>query len=358
MLLCGKISEAEAVYQTGSASNHTLYLTRGNSMTVDQSNLFSAVSEHRKTPKACESCGKIIPSHKHKYCDAKCKYDRVRVERTHTHCSHCGNEIGKERSVNARYCSDKCREAERRISERESGNIPTKLNHEKSKACRAQAIEKHNSLAKSGAVKTCIQCGIEKNLGDFYVYSSSCKICRISHVKKTQQGFSDEMRSKYLEKKKSWKKKNSDKVKLQAINYRVKVGDTKYQQHVKDWRKWLNAERAKLLCDAHVKCFSAWKKTPASRGWFARKLKAEGRPWANPHFSGALRYKIKYRTSLEFRLSEINRNTWRKEILAERDDGTINFWELMRERKTCPYCLTPITKDNAVADHMIPIKLG
>jgi heterodisulfide reductase subunit A-like polyferredoxin len=68
-----------------------------------QSSLFSAVSEHRTVPKLCASCGKIIPSHKHKYCNDKCKYDRIRAERTHTHCSHCGNEIGPERSVNARF---------------------------------------------------------------------------------------------------------------------------------------------------------------------------------------------------------------------------------------------------------------
>jgi len=122
--------------------------------------------------------------------------------------------------------------------------------------------------------------------------------------------------------------------------------------HVLLWRRLQHRYLGKH--DAHVKLFDS----VATASMQARRYKARGEPWKNPKISDALRYKLKYRLDQGFRLSEINRNTWRKEILSARDDGTVNFWVLLKERKTCPYCGTKITKESAVADHMDPLKLG
>lgn len=128
----------------------------------------------------------------------------------------------------------------------------------------------------------------------------------------------------------------------------------KHDAHVKCYRRWIYKIK---ICNSHVVAFNRFKKT-ANNGWHARYWKMVGKPWKNTRLSDSIKYVIQYRLDLEFRLKEINRQTWRKEILKERDDGTINFWVLLRERKTCPYCGCVITKESAVADHMDPIKLG
>ena len=102
----------------------------------------------------------------------------------------------------------------------------------------------------------------------------------------------------------------------------------------------------------------AWKRLPESRDWCAVHFELIGKPWLNPHLSRADQYTMRYSMDLEFRLGEINRQTWRKQTLEARDDGTIDFRALLAERKTCPYCGTAITKENAVADHLDPVKLG
>lgn len=66
----------------------------------------------------------------------------------------------------------------------------------------------------------------------------------------------------------------------------------------------------------------------------------------------------KLHTDEGYRLRRNNLSGRRKAIIKERNDGTVNFLVLLNERKTCPYCLTPITKENAVVDHLDPIKLG
>jgi 5-methylcytosine-specific restriction endonuclease McrA len=325
-------------------SNRALYLRRGNSMADQKSILFSPVSAHRKEPKACESCGSILPSHKHKYCDSKCKYDRMRAERTHTHCSYCGGLIGSDRSVHARYCSNLCKSRARNEKEKASGKT-YKRNAESERAYNLARKIDHEIKCNSGATKVCSVCKKEKPVSEYYHGHKSCKPCVIEKVKERNR-----------------KLKTDDPAMHLMLRARKKAKEGRpyrYSQHVLDWKMLgLDYRKSKVKHDEHVKTFGEWKKTLQSRGWFARKLKSEGRPWANPHISSAARYKIRYRLDVGFRLGEINRNTWRKKTLKAREDGTVNFWKLMRERKTCPYCLTLITKENAVADHMQPIKLG
>lgn len=129
-----------------------------------------------------------------------------------------------------------------------------------------------------------------------------------------------------------------------------------HNAHVKAWRR---LHRSPAISQKHCAHVSAWKNhIKANPGASARYFKSIGQPWRNRHLSERCQYAARYRLDVEFRLGEINRNTWRKKELAARNDGTINFWELMRERKTCPYCGTKITKENAVADHMDPVKHG
>ncbi|NCA91597.1 MAG: HNH endonuclease, partial [Gammaproteobacteria bacterium] len=318
-------------------------------MANSQSIAFSATSQHRKTPKYCPTCGEAIPSHKHMYCGPQCKPSTyVKKTEPRTHCAQCGGDMPDGRSAQAVYCSDKCKRQARAPKVTNDSKLKWRLN----------AKRRHLELVKQGATKACNECGEEKAISEFYASASICKKCTISKVSKTRQEISEDQRERYLENKKAWKKANPEANAAHARTSRLKNGDLKYQQHVRDWRRF---KRGPLKHDAHVK---AWRlyvseaKTRESAGWWARKLKAEGRPWKNPHFSDAMQYKIQYRMDLEFRLKEINRQTWRKKILKAREDGTVNFWVLLRERKTCPYCGTKITKENAVGDHMIPIKLG
>jgi 5-methylcytosine-specific restriction endonuclease McrA len=154
---------------------------------------------------------------------------------------------------------------------------------------------------------------------------------------------------------KAWKAANPEKVKRYRVNEKRRiVGHAwNHNAHVKCWRRLIGSNINKKH-EAHVKAFDA----VATASMQARRYKARGEPWKNPRLSDALKYKIKYRMSLEFRLKEINRQTHRKETLLKRNDRTANFWVLLRERKTCPYCGNPITEENAVADHMDPLKLG
>jgi 5-methylcytosine-specific restriction endonuclease McrA len=49
---------------------------------------------------------------------------------------------------------------------------------------------------------------------------------------------------------------------------------------------------------------------------------------------------------------------FRKNWTGIDEQRLINYWALLKERKTCPYCGEKITTENAVADHMDPMKLG
>lgn len=222
-------------------------------------------------------------------------------------CPICGTLFHKK---NGRiYCSDECKEKSRR-------NSPKRISYQK----RYMEENKEELLRKSR------------------------ESMRIAMTKPC-----------YKEGRKIYAQSPSGMEAIKRANLNLTLKRRKHNAHVNDWINWLRDLTKKR--DQHVCDFKKFMKT-ASNGWVARFYKSIGRPWDNPRLSESVRYKIHYRLDLEFRLSEINRQTWRREILAHRDDGTQNFWLLLKERKTCPYCLTPIIKDNAVADHMDPLKLG
>ena len=132
----------------------------------------------------------------------------------------------------------------------------------------------------------------------------------------------------------------------------LKRNPPKYDAHVKARNAWM-----KIRHDQHVVAFRDHKRI-ASNGWHARYWRRVGRPWANPRLSAAVAYRIRYKCDLGFRLREATRSGWRRATLSAQNDGTVNFWQLLRERKTCPYCGTKITQDNACGDHMDPVRLG
>ena len=229
-------------------------------------------------------------------------------------CHVCNAEF-KQIRKNHKYCSDACKNKARKLTEEYK---------EKSKAWQAAWYKKNIDKARSDAV------------------------ARYSKIKLDNKSYRRE-----IELKKQWRQQNQEAVAKHRAKQRLRR--LKFDAHVKAWLTYQRKLQEKYC--AHVAAFVAFKRT-ASDGWHARHWKAVGKPWNNPRLSDALQYKIQYRLDLEFRLSEINRLGWRKETLAARDDGTANFWEMLRERKTCPYCGTRITKENAVADHMDPLKLG
>jgi 5-methylcytosine-specific restriction endonuclease McrA len=166
----------------------------------------------------------------------------------------------------------------------------------------------------------------------------------------------------YLEKAKRWNASERGSHYYQSDRYAM----VKKQIHVKrqsrrnPWADahvrlfYLHRRRQDLKHCAHVALFEEVATAPMQ----ARRYKARMEPWKNPCFDDATKYRIRYRLDLAFRLKEINRQTRRRDVLLARDDGTQNFWLLLRERKTCPYCGARITRDNAVADHMDPVSRG
>lgn len=277
----------------------------------------------------CPICGnhvhQVTRGRARKFCSRKCSQlagSRAQAERLRiaaddakqmVPCPVCGTEFKKK--YNKIYCSDYCKDKARRSSEGykeksiEYGKKWYKNNAEKA---RAEAIERYNKRKKN-----------------------------------------PEEYKKIIEAKKEWRINNPDAVAKHRAKERIRR--SKHDAHVKAWIANLRNQQTKH--DSHVSVFKAYLRS-ASAGMLARFYKSIGQPWRNPRLSDALQYKIRYRLDLAFRLSEVNRLGWRKETLAARDDGTANFWALLRERKTCPYCGKRITKENAVADHMDPLKRG
>lgn len=268
----------------------------------------------------CIGCGADLTGRhgKTRFCTSSCRGRFIYKERTnHTRegktCLCCGADISTK-DGHAKYCSDKCKTVWRaKITDRT----------EYAKAYR------------------------DANLNDVRRKTRE----RMATLRSTAEG-----REKSCKATKEWKDRNREKVRRSDELYRRRKGAMKkwglHNAHVRDYKKLLNQPH-----DAHVRDFYVWKRN-ATRGELARLAKAMGKPWKNSKLSDAIQYKIKYRMNLEFRLGEINRQTWRKETLQDRDDGTINFFALLRERKTCPYCGIKITKANAVADHMDPLSKG
>lgn len=63
-------------------------------------------------------------------------------------------------------------------------------------------------------------------------------------------------------------------------------------------------------------------------------------------------------TDPEFKTRHLRSSGRRREIVIARDDNTASWYALFSERKTCPYCGISITRENAVVDHMDPLRLG
>lgn len=310
-------------------------------MTDGDSKPFSATSDHRKEAKCCDQCGSVLPSCKKRFCGQECKDRFVRQKYRMSRdipadrsCAKCGNPIDVGAQKGTMYCSKKCRDS----------SYDQKAKRERAKLA-------HKARIESGGTKTCATCGESKLLPEFYASQSSCKSCFKSKVIEDYRKLDPQVR---YQRGKNDRERNPERRRLQHIKDKAKSGRLKYSSHVLAWKRFVRSQRH----DAHVKHMKAWKRLPESREWCAMHFELIGKPWLNPHLTGSERYAVRYKIDIEFRLGEINRQTWRKETLKARDDGTINFWQLMRERKTCPYCGTAITKENAVADHMDSVKLG
>lgn len=284
----------------------------------------------------CPICGKKVsqdnPGRQRKFCSRKCcllSSSRAQAERKRlsedavrpmVSCPICGTEFKK--IYNKKYCSDLCKKksatAEDRIKQRAAYR---EKNKERIKEYREKNIERIRAQKREY---------MREKLKNDYDLKEKQRLYNITY------------------------KKNNP-IKVMEWNAKLKAKRRRHNAHVQAWKAY--NLRLTEKHDQHVKCFIKFKKT-ASTGWLARYYKSIGKPWNNPQFTDAIKYKIRYRLDHAFRLSEINRTGWRKNTLASRDDGTANFWTLLRERKSCPYCGTSITMENAVADHMDPIKLG
>lgn len=274
----------------------------------------------------CPICGnhvhKASRGFERKFCSRKCSQlsasraqaERLRVAadeaRPMVPCPICGT-IFKQK-YRRMYCSDKCKEKARRESPQRKAYVAQ---------YRERTIEHDRARAREY---------MRNRLENDHEFKTRQR----SYIAR----YREENKSSYL-----------------ATQRKHNAKRRKHNAHVYAWKAYMRKLNQKH--NRHVKDFKAFKKT-ASAGWLARHYKSIGQPWNNPMLSDAIRYRIRYRLDLDFRLGEINRQGWRKETLVERDDGTANFWALLSERKTCPYCGIAITKDNAVADHMDPIKLS
>jgi hypothetical protein len=307
-----KMSERAKVYQTNARSNHNPCLRGTTAMATAQ---LTTVDLSRST-KICRRCGE------RKSVDSFSRYQRACmecqdaavsavVEAEPRSCAHCGGSMeGKQ--IYAKYCSRSCKD----------------LARIRAPELKEKKLERHKKY-------------YDENK---YKLREEAK-ARMRKRRATEEGKKkhNEYNVKYCRKYRAKKAKHDAHVK--AYKQHLKRLKGKHDWHVKGKHDW------------HVKAFSNFKKT-ASDGWHARYWKSIRMPWKNRRLSDAVRYKIRYRLDDAFRLKEINRQTWRRDVLISRDDGTINFWALLKERNTCPYCGCQITKENAVADHMDPLCLG
>lgn len=252
----------------------------------------------------------------------------------------------------------------------------------------AMAVKQHTASAPVGATKACSTCGENKPLVDFYRDSTKpdgrdhrCKICK--------KGYSADWRNLNLEKCRQQSRENMRKLRQTEEGMRIsrqramdwrqrnrerylelrreesarrrarkKAKQGIFDAHVQAWkRRQLELKKRSVKYSAHVTAFNVFKKT-ASDGWHARHWKKIGQPWRNPRLTPAQKFRIQYALDAGYRLYHINKAGWRRDALLERNDGTINFRALLKERKTCPYCGCKITRENAVADHMDPLKHG
>ena len=280
--------------------------------------------------RTCPICGKtFIDSSRGRqriFCSKKCSVissSRAQNERIKQQvfesrpiipCPVCGTEF-KKFPNSKKYCSDVCK----------------------------------NKNAKSGEKGKIA----EKAYNETYYEKNKEKIRERAKLYMRERLRDEEFKKSKNESNKRWAENNPDKVAKRRSNQNLRR--LRHSAHVQAWRVWLRSLKVKH--DQHVRDFRRYLNT-GTDGQVARYYKSIGLPWKNPRFSEAMQYKIRYRLDQGFRMAEINRNGWRKEVLRKRDDGTANFWALLHERKTCPYCGMLITKENAVADHMDPIKLG
>lgn len=228
-------------------------------------------------------------------------------------CAHCGAALPEKRNSNRRFCNSRCADKARNRAPGQKERVAAYRNQNRERIRKQSREYMRKKLALDPAYK-----------------------------------------QRQREAQKRWKLANPDKVtKHRANESRRKYA--KHESHVRLWKR-LRLDRVHH-CDQHVRDWKRWRQS-LTPGQAARYWKRVGMAWRNPYLSNAKQYAVRYRLDEAYRLGEINRQSWRKETLKERDDGTINFWQLLRERKTCPYCGTDITKDNAVADHMDPLKLG
>lgn len=241
-------------------------------------------------------------------------------------CLYCGGEI--QRSETAIFCKESC-----------------------------QKKRRNETLSAQGTTKVCNVCEKEKSVSEFYGSGGKCKRCAADDRREyMRKRLAEDAEFKERQRINSglWSTKNPERYKWHRDNHNF--DRRQKDSHVKLWFEWKKENEVQQ--DNHVKLFEKFKKTEASKGWWARYAKAIGKPWRNPRMSPRCIYAIRYKKDLAFRLRQINKATWRRELLLARNDGTINFYELLAERDSCPYCGTQINESNAVVDHMNPLKLG
>lgn len=144
-------------------------------------------------------------------------------------------------------------------------------------------------------------------------------------------------REEYNARMREWKRKNRDRVRLHRKRYAEKQGrmyDPSRKARGPEWRALkydgnADMQRMKSLPARNAKeAFDYWIKVKAPAGWVARYFKAAGKPWANPRFTEAMQWKIKYRASKEYNIKEKLRRQIRK---AKKRDGV---GDLMRDAIT------------------------
>lgn len=162
----------------------------------------------------------------------------------------------------------------------------------------------------------------------------------------------EENRDKANKAMREWKRRNKAKVKEQRRKYAEKNGrpfgtrSTELMLEKKmDRLAELNAKQA----------WRYWLKVKAPKGWLARYYKSVGKPWLNRYFSAAVKFRIRYRLDEGYRQRQIHKASKSRYKIKQRDDKTQNYNLLLKERKTCPYCGSRLTKDNLVIDHMDPV---
>jgi 5-methylcytosine-specific restriction protein A len=277
-----------------------------------------------QSSRLCSLCGQPVGSDyyptvgpsRHKSCHNKHSEDKRKAELRNSKqgrkCAHCGNAMSVELQASAKYCSKKCKDA-------------------------AEDPEKKKSRQRK------------------YYEANKERLRAESRVRMSKLLSDDGYRKKAAERSRTWEKENPEARKRWRRTENSRRSP--HNAHVKLWRKLGLDYRKPRKHSAHVSEWRKWCRS-LSASDAARYYKSIGQPWRNPYLTDRAKYAIRYRLDLEYRLGEINRASWRKEELKRRDDGTQSFWLLLRERKTCPYCGTRITKENACADHMDPLKHG